>query len=118
MTRHSPGAADAAGDSAARQEAFERVRKDLGGVWVGNKGETYEVMFQGATWRSNTWVCMRKQRVGDMSYTLRWDGEDCVIWGTDYTLLLNELRRNPGNPTWHSAKGKRPFVWFRQGASR
>lgn len=106
-------AAAGASKEAMRQASFEQIRKDLGGVWIGTKGETYEVLLGEASSLNQTWPCVRKNENGSMTYTLKWDGEDSVIWGTDYCLLLSELRRSGGRPTWHSAKGKRPFVWFR-----
>lgn len=101
------------GDTAARERAFQQARKDLEGLWKGIKGETYEVLM-GSDPSSPTWDCRRRNELGSMTYTLKWDGQDAVIWGTDYCLLLSELRRSGGrSPTWHSAKGKRPFVWVR-----
>jgi len=104
---------DGASD-AAREAMFEHIRQDLGGAWLGKHGETYEVMFEGATSRSTTWPCMRRSTSGEVKmYTLRWDGENSVTWGVDYVLLVTELQTCRGRPTWHSARGKRPFVWSR-----
>lgn len=100
--------------SIGRQETFDQIRKYLGGVWAGSKGETYEILFGEASCWSSSWPCVRRDEIGNMTYTLKWNGDDTLIWGTDYCLLLSELRRTGGKqPTWHSAKGKRPFFWCR-----
>lgn len=59
-----------------------------------------------------TWKC-RRFNLGpeNVTYSIRWDGKDSVLWGTDYMIHLSELRASPGNPTWRSTCGKSPFVW-------
>jgi len=99
---------------AAREAMFHRIRQDLGGVWLGLHGMTYDVMLEGTTWQSTTWPCVRRSTSGEaMTYTLRWNGENCVTWGTHYSLSITDLQKCLGKLVWHSTKRKRSFVWSR-----
>jgi len=88
----------------------EEIKRLLGGVWIGTRGEHYEIDFK-------AWVCNKQNRDYFHAYKLKLKQDlGAIFWqSSTFVLHLKELARNPNNVVWRGANdGLVKWVWSKQ----
>lgn len=102
-------------DASWGQTSLDVVRQLIVGTWKGNRGDTYEVENTGAT----SWTCTRVDARGIKEFVMHWHEEwQGILWGS-YYLTVRDLQNSPGQVVWYGTTddmGKGPrFLWTRVG---
>jgi hypothetical protein len=90
--------------------ALADLKRSLGGVWMGNHQDTYQICFD--DWTCRQWDSAGRLK-GGRPFKLHYDpANGTITWGSKYTLFLTEFKSSPQTVSWYRANERRPaYTW-------